>query len=202
MFIVVLGGGIDLQGHLPDFVKQRLNKAIELFKKSASWRTKIIVSGKYSFLYHEQKPPLTESDAMADYLIKKGVDQSKILREKKSKDSIGNAYYLKINFFLPQKVRSAIIITSHFHLERVQYIFHKIFGPSYRFQFVGIQEKLSTSEEKRVLAHQRELLEKTKEVLSAMKTGDHHFLKGKLYKIKYYREKRPQWVTNFVAKGK
>jgi len=200
MFIVVLGGGIDLQGHLPDFVQQRLDKAIGLLKEHP--QSKIIVTGKYSFLYHKDKPPLTESDAMADYFIGKGIEDTRILREKESKDSIGNAYYLKINFFLPQKVRSAIIITSHFHLERIKYVFHKIFGPSYRFEFAGIQEKLPINEEKKVVTRQKELLKKTKEVLSVMKTGDHEFLKGKLYKIKYYREKRPAWVTNFVAKGK
>jgi len=35
-----------------------------------------------------------------------------------------------------------------------------------------------------------------------MKEGDHSFLKGKLYKLKYYKEKRPNWVIKFATEGK
>lgn len=202
MFIIILGGGIDLKGNLPDHVFQRLDKAIELYQKNPS--AKIIVSGRYSFLYNQLKqyPPITEAERMAQYLIKKGIPKEKIFLERKSKDTIGNAYYLKKNFFLPKKIFSALIITSFFHLPRVKYIFKKIFGPSYNLQFIGVQENLTKNEEKKVIERQKQLLKKTKQILGKMENGDHNFLKGKLYKIKYYREKRPEWVTNFVAKGK
>lgn len=204
MFIVVLGGGVDLKGYLPSYVYQRLNKAIEIYKKIGHKNLKIIVSGKYSFLYNQLKkyPPFTEAEIMAQYLISKNIPQEKILLEKKSKDSIGNAYYLKKNFFLPKKINRAIIITSNFHLPRIKFIFQKIFGSAYKFDFVGVQENLPKEEEKKVIERQKQLLEKTKNILKEMKNGDHNFLKGKLYHIKYYREKRPYWVINFVAKGK
>jgi len=202
MFIVILGGGINLSGDLPDHVYQRLNKAIDLYKKNP--QTKIIATGKYSFLYDQIKkyPALTESEKMSEYLVKKEIPKKDILLENKSKDTISNAYYLKKNFFIPKKETQATIITSHFHLDRVKYIFQKVFGPGYDFQFVGIQETLPKDEEKKVIDHQKYLLKRTKQILSPMKDGDHNFLKGKLYKIKYYREKRPGWVIDFVAKGK
>lgn len=201
MFIIILGGGIDLSGDLPPFVYQRLDKSIDLFKRLTN--SKIVVTGKHSFLYDQLKkyPPTTEAEKMADYLIKKNIPQEKILLEKKSKDTISNAYYLKKDFFIPQKEQNAIIITSHFHLERVRYIFNKIFGPDYHLEFIGLQEQLDPVEEKKVVHHQKDLLIKTKTLLSPMKDGNHHFLDGKFYRIKYYREKRPDWVINFVAQG-
>lgn len=210
MFIIVLGGGIDLKGNLPPHVYQRLNKALQIYHKNPV--AKIVTTGKYSFLYRKITPPTTEAEKMAEYLYQKGTHKGSVLLEKHSKDSLGNAYHLKTDIFIPHKESKAIIITSHFHLERIRYIFDKIFGPDYQFEFVGVQEKLSPEEsssakatedkEKKVVQRQKELLEKTKAILATMKTGDHDFLKGKLYKIKYYREKRPAWVINFVAKGK
>lgn len=220
MFIVVLGGGIDLKGNLPSLAYQRLDKAIEIYQSlTNSMRpyrigqhqsdkqnddVRLVVTGKYSFLYHQLKkyPPTTEAQRMAQYLLEKQVSKNSILLEKKSKDTIGNAYYLKKDVFIPHRETRAIIITSRFHLERVKYIFNKIFGPKYNFQFVGVEEKLPPDKEKRVNDRQRQLLEETKKILFPMKTGDHNFLKEKLYKIKYYKEKRPSWVINFVAQGK
>ena len=200
MLIVVLGGGIDLNGNLPPHVYQRLDEAILLFKKHPGSR--IVLSGKYSFLYGKQKPNLTEAEKMAEYLIGQGIRKIDILLEKLSKDSIGNAYYLKKSIFIPQKELEAIVVTSGYHLERTRYIFKKIFGRSYSFKFIGVLEHLPIQEEKMVTERQKELLLKIKQLLFNMKDGDHNFLKDKLYKLSFYREKRPDWVRQFVAKGK
>lgn len=227
MFIIVLGGGIDLKGNLPSLVYQRLDKAIEIYqsltnsmrrqqvrqhqsdqldKQSGGQNdeVKLVVAGRYSFLYHQLKkfPPTTEAEKMAQYLLEKQIPKNKILLEKKSKDTIGNAYYLKKDILIPHRETRAIIITSNFHRERVKYIFDKIFGLKYHLQFVGVEEKLSSDKKKQVNNRQKELLAKTKQILSPMANGDHNFLKGKLYKIRYYKEKRPDWVINFVAQGK
>lgn len=118
MFIIVLGGGIDLKGNLPSLVYQRLDKAIEIYQSNKKNNNiKLVVTGKYSFLYHQLKkfPPTTEAEKMAQYLLKKQIPKNKILLEKKSKDTIGNAYYLKKDVFIPHQETRAIIITSNFH---------------------------------------------------------------------------------------
>lgn len=202
MFIVVLGGGISLKGQLPSHVYPRLEEAFRLYQKLKD--AKVVLSGKFSFLYHQlgKYPSITEAEKMARYLIKKGVPKKDILLEKKSMDTISNAYYLKKDFFLPKKEKKAIIITSKFHLERVKYIFKKIFGNNYKLKFIGVEEKLASDKKRKISLRQKQLLEKIKKILSPMKDGDHLFLKGKFYKIKYYREKRPDWVIDFVAQGK
>lgn len=199
MVIVVLGGGIDLQGKIPSYVYSRLDKAMELQK---SLNCKILVSGEYSFLYDKVKPPFTEAFKMQEYLLKKGVLTDQIVREEQSKDTVGNAYYSKKYFFLPNKEKEAIIITSDFQVERVKYIFHKIFGPEYGLNILGIKSELPDGEKEVIWQRQKELLLKTQALLSNMKDGDHNFLKNRIYKLKFYKEKRPDWVKNFVAKGK
>lgn len=201
MTIVVLGGGIDKKGHLPQHVKERLKRAAEIFKKTK--KAKILLCGKYSFLYPKDSlPPRTEAEAMRDYLLKLGIPEKVIFLEKKSKDSISNAYYAKKLYFLPRQEKQAKVITSEYHLPRTKYIFQKIFGNSYKFQYIPTSSSLPKKEAKKVKKRQKELLNKTKGILGKMRDGDHNFLKGKFYKIKYYREKRPSWVINFVTKGK
>lgn len=201
MTIVILGGGISKDGRLPERVKNRLKKTWQIFKKDK--KIKILVCGKYSFLYPKNKAPKkTEAKAMQDYLLNLGVPKKNIYLEEKSKDTIGNAYYAKKLYFIPKKEREALIITSNFHLKRVRFIFQKIFGKHYQFKFISPSSSLKNQEKGRVIKRQKELLWKTKEILTRMKPGNHNFLRGKLYKIKYYKEKRPSWVIKFVTQGK
>jgi len=199
MTIVVLGGGIDKKGKLPEHVIARLKKAAEIFKSKKD--AKILVCGKYSFLYPKENfPQKTEAQAAKEYLLTLGVPKTKIYLENKSKDTVGNAYYAKKIYFIPKKEKHAIVITSDFHLDRAKFIFKKIFGKPYKIEFVATPSVLK--EKGKVEKRQAELLMKTKKILSSMKQGDHNFLRGKLYKIKFYREQRSNWVKKFVAQGR
>ncbi len=201
MTIVILGGGINKNGNLPQYVKKRLDKATEIFKKDKN--AKILVSGRYSFLYPKSLlPPITEAQAMKNYLIKKGILKKNIFLENKSKDTISNAYYAKKIYFIPKKEKEAKIITSEFHLPRVKYIFKKVFGKDYNFRYIAISSNLNKKSAEKVKTRQKKLLKKTKEILGEMRDGEHNFLKNKFYKLKYYREKRPDWVIDFVTQGK
>ena len=200
MLIIVLGGGIDLKGNIPPHVYQRLDKAIELYKKNPE--AKIVPSGKYSYLYRKPAPPSTEAKMMKKYLLEKNIPAKDIIPENQSKDTIGNAYYLKKNVIIPRKEKRMIVVTSSFHLRRTKYIFEKLFEPTYRMEFVGVPESFTKDLSKKVFEHQKELYEKTVALLSPMKRGDHEFLAHKIYNFKYYREKRPDWVVKFVAHGK
>lgn len=201
MTIVILGGGITKDGNLPKHVKERLEKALQIFRKQK--QAKVLVCGRYSFLYPKnQLPKKTEARAMRDYLINIGIPKKDIYLENKSKDTIGNVYYAKKLYFIPRKEKDAVIITSEFHLERVKFIFRKIFGNGYQFKFIFPLFSLNVKEKTKIVERQKNLLKKTKKILAKMKSGDHNFLKGKLYKIKYYKEKRPDWVIKFVTEGK
>jgi len=201
MAIVILGGGITKNGKLPKEVKKRVEKAYQIFKKNP--QSNILACGKYSFLYPQKKlPQKTEAEAIKEYLLELGVPEKKIYLEKKSKDTIGNAYYAKKLYFIPQKDREIWVVSSDFHLERVKFVFEKIFGSKYELRLYPVLSLFKNKEEKnRIIQRQKHLFLETKSMLSKMKQGDHDFLKGKLYKTKYYKEERPDWVIKFAAKG-
>ena len=119
--IVVLGGGIQNSGKLPDHVVRRLDTARLLFEDGGY--SKIIVSGKGCDSF-----PIVEADAMNDYLIEKGISFHHILKEPLSLDTIQNAYYSRILHVEPGHFSSATIITNRFHLKRVKVIFEWIIG--------------------------------------------------------------------------
>jgi len=202
MAIVILGGGITKKGALPKEAKQRVEKAYQIFKRNP--QSNILACGKYSFLYPKDKLPLrTEAEAIKEYLLKLGVPENKIFVEKKSKDTIGNAYYAKKLYFIPKKDKEVWVVTSDFHLERVKFIFEKVFGTKYKIKFFPVLSFFKSRERKnQVIQRQKNLFLKTKSMLSEMKRGDHNFLKNKLYKTKYYKEERPKWVIKFATKGK
>lgn len=199
LYIVVLGGGINPDGSLPKHQFARLDRANEIFFEIPD--SKIILCGKYSFLYEENTPPITEARAMQSYLIQKGIDSKDLILEEDSKDTIGNAYYLKKNTLKDTEFEKLIIITSEFHLERVKFIFGKFFEPELT-EFVAVKNTETGEKVEKIKARQELLLAKTKDYLGDMKFGDLSFLDDKIYKTQFYKETRPDWVKQFVAKGK
>ena len=112
MTIVVLGGGISPDGNLPVHSIARLRRAIQEFKKREG--ENILVCGRYSFLYPKNAlPKKTEAQASKEYLVKNGIPWRKVYMENTSKDTIGNAYYAKKQFFIPKKTKHRYPAFSH-----------------------------------------------------------------------------------------
>lgn len=196
MTIIVLGGGITGKGKLPGQVKKRLDKAIEISEKEDIDR--FLLCGKYSFLYSKKEiPDITEAELMKDYLIKKEIKGKNIFLEKKSMDTISNAYFAKKDYFLPNNESEAIIITSEYHLSRVKTIFKKIFGKNFNLRFEGVASKTS----EKIRRRQKELLDEFKQLTKKMKDGEHKFFRDKFFTIDYYKKKRKDWIKNLTTKG-
>ncbi len=201
--IVILGGGITKKGNLPKTAKKRVEKAKKMFERTSN-QDNILASGKYSFLYpKKQRPKKTEAEAIKEYLLDLEVPEKKIFLERKSKDIVGNAYYSKKTYFIPQKEREAKIIISELQVQRVKFVFKKIFGKDYNLKFFPVTTPIENREKrKKIQRREKYLLRKTKKMLKEMKPGNHNFLKGKIYKFKFYKEKRPSWAKRFAAKGR
>lgn len=131
-YVIVLAGGIKENGEVNDFVKKRLDKAIEIYNlnKKNNILTPIICLGGGT--YH--KPPymnidkfvVHESSACAKYLCSMGIPSNHIMREWYSYDTIANAYFGFINFIIPLDIKEITVITSEFHMERAKTIFNYI----------------------------------------------------------------------------
>ncbi len=138
--IIVLGGGLDSDGRVHEWVKRRLDRAFELHK---IYNATILCCGGGT--YH--KPPFTndkgfvvhESTESVNYLIQKSVLPNRILKEWSSYDTIANAYFSFTNHVLcREEWKNIAVITSYFHMERTKEIFnwiYKIFETKFNRNF-------------------------------------------------------------------
>lgn len=143
--ILIPGGGLTREGKLTKWSKRRLDKALE------------IMSGEYIItlsagtvhkppILDKEGYPLFESSVAAGYLVERGIDPEKILREWTSYDTIGNAYFARVIHTDPRGWRRLVVITSEFHVPRTKEIFKWIFSlgdpkPPYQFDFISVTDK-------------------------------------------------------------
>ena len=140
--IVVLGGGLDVQGQLIPRNFSRLDTAVELFKLGVARH--IIVSGGWSFL--TQKPSVTEAEQMRHYAVEKGVPDASMHTEDQSHETLGQALLTKTRFLEPYGWSSLALVTSKSHMPRSVRIFKHVLGENYRIHPVSAPEKPGTFE--------------------------------------------------------
>jgi hypothetical protein len=124
-YIFVLAGGLSDLNNVNDFVLKRLELAVELYKQNE--RCKIICLGGGT--YHKKTPInengyiVYESNICAKYLLQNDVKEDDIFCEISSYDTIGNAFFSHINFIIPLNIKRYEVITSSFHIKRVEQLF-------------------------------------------------------------------------------
>lgn len=120
--ILVPGGGLDKNGTPHPWVKERLNKALEIVQND----TVVVVLSRYSThkppIIDNQGMPLSESKASARYLIQRGLPCNQIRVEDLSYDTIGNFYFTKVLFLDVLEIDRVVIINSDFHIPRTKAI--------------------------------------------------------------------------------
>ena len=141
--VVVLGGKVTPEGNVSQIVKYRVDKAVDLYKKGIAPR--LVFSGKISFSKNSVLIK-TEAMAMKEYAVSLGIPDKAILLEENSQDTIGNAYFTKINILEPNNWNNITVVTSDYHLSRSKYVFEKILGSNYQIDFVSAPSNLSASE--------------------------------------------------------
>src|SRR5688572_2863993 len=126
--VVVPGGGACINGEVPPWVANRLDRAVEM----ASPPARIITLSAGTF--YKPLPldasgiPVFEAAAAARYLIRCGFDAARILVENCSWDTIGNAYFCRVIHTDVRRMRRLAVITSEFHMPRTEAIFRWVFG--------------------------------------------------------------------------
>ena len=114
-YIVVLGAQVRADG--PSTVlKFRLDAACEYL--NANPDTICIVSGAQG--YNE---PCTEAQGMKDYLVSRGIDESRILLEEQAVNTQGNIRYSSL--MIPEGA-SVGIVTNNFHMFRAMFLCRKL----------------------------------------------------------------------------
>ena len=168
--IVVLGGGVDGDGFLSTTSRTRVARAVELFHAGIAPR--MILSGRCGLTAPE--PTITEAVAMATYAREHGVPRAALLLEEESRDTLGNAYFTRELFLVPNGWRSIRVVTSDFHLSRAAWVFRKILGARYDFSFVSAASGLSPRELILRALEECKLSIFLNEWLEALEEGDDH----------------------------
>ena len=126
--VIILGGGVREDGTLPIWVLRRIKKAIEYQNKTRYFITSSAYTTNKKPVINKMGFPVNESVKMGELLVKAGIDESRILTERWSHDTIGNAYFTRLIHTDQLNLKKLLIITSEFHLPRSKTIFKWIFG--------------------------------------------------------------------------
>lgn len=168
--IVVLGGGVEPDGTLPQVPRTRVKRAVEIYDGGVAPR--IILSGRCGLT--SPQPAVTEAAAMAAYARELGVPDDALLLEEESRDTLGNAYFTREWYLEPNGWTSIRVVTSDFHLSRAAWVFRKILGGSYDFSFVSAASGLSPRELIFRALEECKLYIFLNEWLEAMEDADEH----------------------------
>mgnify|MGYP001177282466 CR=1 FL=1 len=180
--IIVLGNEMSKSGVLNIESMTRMDKAIQCFNEGLS---SIIVTCGWDYR-KDSRIPIAE--AMKSYAIKQGVLGSNVRVECASRDTVGDAFFTKINHSMPQNWQSLIVITSDYHVKRTNCIFKFIHGNKYKIKVIGagdFENKFKRISELKSLQDFNRTFENiqegnNEEIYSALKTK-HPFYNGVIY---------------------
>lgn len=116
--LIILGNPATKTGQPSSILKSRLNTALDYIHQNNV--QKIIVTGKATYNQFE------EADVQKKYLIKNGIPEDLIIKENNSSSTPDNALY---TYRLTKQfnLENIVIVTSHYHKDRTQYIFNHYF---------------------------------------------------------------------------
>ena len=125
--ILILGGGVRAGGQLPEHAKRRFDLALALESGEPMAPLSAGTSHRSAILDADGRM-ITESLAGARYLLDHGISPVRIFCETTSYDTIGNAYFSRVQLADPLGWRRLLIITSQFHEPRTEAIFRWIYS--------------------------------------------------------------------------
>lgn len=116
-FVIVPGCGVFPDGRLTLTLKDRLDTAFGYITEHKNMVC--IVSGGKG-----KNEPCPEAQAMKEYLVSKGIPAARIIEEPNSEDTLANMANSSalIDKLYPGKEKSAVIVTSGFHIFRSMFL--------------------------------------------------------------------------------
>lgn len=149
--IVVFGGNVSPNGELTPDTQARVKLAVERWQQRLA--PIIIFCGRWSFSKAEP-PAKTEAAAMAEYAIQLGYPTKQILKEEKSTDTLGNAYFTKKDFVEKLGWNKLLIVVADYHVNRTRYICQRVFGAGVEVTVEGAPLNLSALQRENLRRHE------------------------------------------------
>ncbi len=185
--IVVLGGGFS-NGSIGGETKKRVEAGVNFYEQGFS--NKILVSGGFTV----DSLKKSEAGEMRNYAVELGVNPRDIFVEEESLDTIGNAVFSK-KVIVKNKFKNILLVTSDYHLERALFIFHYVYGDTFRILGFDVS---SSFVRKFVLQHEKkeqQYLLETQTLFSGIRRGNDNSI------LKRLKEIHPYYTQNSRVKG-
>ncbi len=132
--IIVLGNWMDQHACLQLDSAARMDLALTLLHEHP---TAVLVTSGWAY---RDDTDITIAEAMKTYAIERGgVSSNAILTETTARDTVGDAVFTKRNVVLAAKIPwdKLLLVTSDYHVQRVQEIFNFVYGSAYSITVVG-----------------------------------------------------------------
>lgn len=152
--IVVLGAGVHEDGTPSPMLKNRLDKAVELWNRAVAMR--VVVSGDH------RPSEYDEVDVMAQYLIAHGVPENRIRFDYEGFSTIESIRNLSEQY----RGKSIILVTQEYHLYRSLYL-----AEAFGIHAVGVPAENAGALYGKMYRSTRECIATTKDFLSAWLKG-------------------------------
>ena len=141
--LIILSHLKNSNGEIDDETLARIELGVELFR---SKEFDFIVTSGWDY---QDDSDLKIGEVVADNLRKRySIDKSKILVDVCSRDTVGDAFFLRKNVVRPYDIGSITVVTSSYHVRRADEVFKKFFSPSVSVITVGANFALDNLEER------------------------------------------------------
>ena len=143
--LIILSHLKDANGELDDETLARIELGIEIFR---SKEFDFIVTSGWDY---QDNSDLKIGEVVADNLRERySINKNKILVDVCSRDTVGDAFFLRKNVVRPYDISSITVVTSSYHVQRADEVFKKFFSPSVSVLTVGAKFTLDNLEERLV----------------------------------------------------
>ena len=181
---IVLGSGVNDDGSITQLSKTRIDKALTLYHTKQV--KKLVVTGGFT----NKNTQSSEAESMFSYALKNGVHEADIIVENMARNTVENAYYVKINIIEPHNWKRNIVVTNEYHIIRSRYLFSTIFGRKYVFKYIFTGSKLSLTKLIKKLFKEVYFFYMCWRLLRGVKNGDNEALAARIKKMDIVRGAR------------
>lgn len=178
---IPLAHNLTLEYELTGEGKKRIDKAVEIAEKH-NFDYVIMNSGACVLTDSVGTRRITNPkicEVMRDYALDLGFPEHRILIEPYSWDTTGEAYFIKEMVMDRHDIKSIVVVTSDYHLNRSMIIFRKTLGPGYIVEGVGVGTGLEN--DPNLVAHEKDSLEKFLNQFGSMHPGHSKIVEEGLY---------------------
>ena len=152
--LVVLGATNSIDGKLSNTAIERVNTCAKL----VTIGDLILCTGGWGDHFNLSKNP--HAMYAKEYLLKKGILNTSFLPFALSNNTVEDAVKIK-EIIASTSYQSLVIITSNFHLERVQLIFNEILKKVV-VNYIGVKNKMSKKELEKAIEHEKNAIKRIK----------------------------------------